>query len=54
LAEKAKSDGAAVKFKIWEGMWHVWQALGALIPESKKAFEELAAFLANLPESKVS
>jgi hypothetical protein len=26
-------------------MWHVWHALGELIPESKKAFEEISQFV---------
>ncbi|GAB4546559.1 MAG: alpha/beta hydrolase [Anaerolineales bacterium] len=51
LAEKARADGADVTLKIWAGMWHVWQALGEALPESKRAFEEMAAFLA---DSKVS
>jgi acetyl esterase/lipase len=45
LAEKAKADGAQVELKIWDGMWHVWHALGNLIPESKKAFEEIGQFV---------
>jgi monoterpene epsilon-lactone hydrolase len=35
LADKAKVDG----------LWHVWQALGDLIPENKKAFEEIGQFV---------
>ncbi len=45
LAKKAKADGADVTLKIWHGMWHVWQALGAALPESRQAFEEMGAFL---------
>jgi acetyl esterase/lipase len=45
LAEKAKADGVQVELKIWDGMWHVWQALGDLIPENKKTFEEIAQFV---------
>ena len=45
LAEKAKADGVDVTLKIWEGMWHDWQVLGALIPESRKAFEEVRMFV---------
>lgn len=45
LAEKAKADGVQVELKIWDGMFHVWQALGELIPESKKAFEEIGQFV---------
>jgi monoterpene epsilon-lactone hydrolase len=39
LADKAKVDSVDVTLKIWDGLWHVWQALGDLIPENKKAFE---------------
>jgi monoterpene epsilon-lactone hydrolase len=45
LAEKAKSAGVDVSLKIWDGMWHVWHALGELIPESKTAFEETNQFV---------
>jgi acetyl esterase/lipase len=45
LAEKAKADGVEVMLKVWNGLWHVWQALGGLIPESKAAFEEMARFV---------
>ena len=44
LAEKARVDGVDVTLKVWEGMWHVWQALGNMIPESRLAFEELGRF----------
>jgi len=45
LADKAKADGVDVTLKIWDGMWHVWQVLGDLVPESKMAFEEIKEFL---------
>ncbi len=45
VAEKAKSAGVDVTLKIWDQMWHVWPALGDLIPESKKAFEEIGDFI---------
>ena len=45
LAEKARSAGVDVTLKIWDGMWHVWQALGDLIPENKKTFEEIGEFV---------
>ena len=45
LAEKAKSAGVDVILKIWDGMWHVWQALGDLIPENRKTFEEIGEFV---------
>jgi monoterpene epsilon-lactone hydrolase len=45
LAEKAKAAGVQVELKIWDGMFHVWHALGDLIPESKMAFEEIGQFV---------
>jgi acetyl esterase/lipase len=48
LADKAQTDGVNVTLKIWAGMWHVWHALGGLIPESKKAFEEIGTFIRNI------
>lgn len=45
LAKKAKADGVDVTLKVWDELWHVWQALGDLIPESKKAFEEMGQFV---------
>jgi acetyl esterase/lipase len=45
LAEKAKADGVDATLKVWDEMWHVWQALGDLIPESKKSFEEVGDFI---------
>jgi len=45
LAEKAKSDGVDVALNIWPGMWHVWHSLGAFMPESRQAFQEISAFI---------
>jgi acetyl esterase/lipase len=45
LADKAKTDGVDVTLKIWAGMFHAWPALGGMIPESKKAFEEVKQFV---------
>lgn len=46
LAEKVRADGGTVTLKVWDGLWHVWQALGGLLPESRRAFEEMGEFLA--------
>jgi len=54
LAEKAGADGVDVTLKIWDEMWHVWQALGDLIPESRAAFEEMGQFVQNLEGGMVS
>lgn len=53
LAGKAKADGVQVELKIWDGMWHVWHIFGDLIPESKKAYEEIGQFVRARLESGV-
>ncbi|MBK8782523.1 MAG: alpha/beta hydrolase [Anaerolineales bacterium] len=45
LAEKAKAEGVDVTLTVWDDLWHVWPALGDLLPESKKAFEEIGDFI---------
>jgi epsilon-lactone hydrolase len=45
LAEKAKADGVDVTLKVWAGLWHVWHALGKLIPENQRAFDEIRQFV---------
>lgn len=53
LAEKAQADGVDVTLKIWKGLWHVWHAVGNMIPESKKTYEEIGQFVrANLHKDK--
>jgi len=46
VAEKAREAGVDVTLSVWDGVWHVWPALGDLIPESRLAFEEMGRFLA--------
>jgi len=45
LAEKSRAVGVDVTLSVYDELWHVWQMLGELIPESRKAFEEMRAFL---------
>ena len=45
LAEKAKAAGVDIDLRIWEGLWHVWQMLGSLVPENEDSFAEIATFL---------
>lgn len=48
VAEKAKAAGVDVTFTIYEGMFHVFQMVGYLIPESKKAWSQVGEFIDNL------
>ncbi|PWH12495.1 MAG: alpha/beta hydrolase [Anaerolineae bacterium] len=45
LAQVASAAGVDVTLRIWQGLWHVWHALGSLIPESGQAFEEIREFI---------
>ncbi|RGY99100.1 alpha/beta hydrolase [Clostridium sp. AM58-1XD] len=44
-AEKAKEAGVRRRLSIYEGMFHVFQMGLDLIPESREAWEEVAAFI---------
>ncbi|MBM7652908.1 alpha/beta hydrolase [Neobacillus cucumis] len=45
LAAKAKDANVNVSIKVWDGMWHVWQISGDLLPEAKKATREIGQFI---------
>jgi epsilon-lactone hydrolase len=47
LANQAQHAGVNVTFKVWEGMWHVWQIAGSL-SESKRAVHEIGLFIKNI------
>ncbi|KKK38606.1 hypothetical protein WQ57_08425 [Mesobacillus campisalis] len=44
LAEKARKAGVQVDIKVWQGMWHVWQASGRL-REAKLAIREIGEYI---------
>jgi acetyl esterase/lipase len=41
FADKAKKSGVNVSLKIWENMWHIFPMQEAIVPEAKKAMEEI-------------
>jgi len=45
LAKQARHAGVDVTFKIWDGMWHVWQISGDKLPEAKKAISEIGEYI---------
>lgn len=45
LADKARKAGVPVSIKLWKGMWHVWQMSGELLPESRRAIQEIGEFV---------
>lgn len=44
LADKARQAGVKVQFKVWRGMWHVWQ-ISAGLPEANKAVKEIGNYV---------
>lgn len=44
LAQQARHAGVHVSFKIWDGMWHVWQ-ISRKLPEAKMAIKEIGEFI---------
>ncbi len=44
LYQKAKAAGVEVHLDIWDGMWHVFQALPQ-VPEAQQACREMGVFL---------
>lgn len=47
-AQKAKESGVEVELTVYEGMFHDFQMAGNLLPESKKAWEEVGNFIKNI------
>lgn len=45
LAEKMEAAGVPVEIKVWEGMWHVFQAFAPFAPEALMSLEEIGEFL---------
>lgn len=48
VAEKGKLAGVDVTFTVYDGMFHVFQMVGNLMPESKKAWAEVKDFISSL------
>jgi len=45
LAEKAKIAGVDVALEVWDGMQHVWQFGGKVLPEARKAIQSIGDFI---------
>lgn len=54
VAQKAKEQGVKVHLSIYEGMFHVFQMALQLLPESRKAWNEVGHFLRILEEQEKS
>jgi monoterpene epsilon-lactone hydrolase len=45
LARRAAEAGVEVDFKVWPGMWHVFQAAARLVPEGRDSLTDLGRFV---------
>lgn len=48
VRDKAMAAGVAVEYAEYQGMFHVFQLAGKLMPEAKQAWEEIKEFIAGL------
>ncbi len=45
LEEKLRTVGVAVRLKIWNGMWHVFQIFAPYVPEAQQAICQIGDFV---------
>ncbi|UCG62171.1 MAG: alpha/beta hydrolase [Candidatus Zixiibacteriota bacterium] len=45
LADRAREADVDVRLEVWEGMWHVWHFFGGLMPEAKRAINDIGIFI---------
>ncbi len=48
VAESARAAGVPQSLQVWQGLWHVWPAVGPLLPETDAAYKEIGLFLKSL------
>jgi acetyl esterase/lipase len=45
FVDKARWAGVPVRFELWEGMFHCWQAFAGKVPEGEQAINLVGAFI---------
>jgi monoterpene epsilon-lactone hydrolase len=45
LAGQGRKAGVKVTLDVWENMWHVWHMFAAIMPEAKRAVNEVGEFV---------
>lgn len=48
VADAARAAGVPVELEIWQGLWHVWPAVGNMIPETTLSFQRIQDFLSRI------
>ncbi len=51
LAKKLMKSGNDVEIEVWEGMMHVWQYFGGMMPEANKAIKQIGRFVKRRSEA---
>jgi acetyl esterase/lipase len=44
MADKMKDEGVDVTLEIWPKVFHVWQVMADVLPEARRAIDNIAAF----------
>jgi monoterpene epsilon-lactone hydrolase len=47
LAERARASNVEVEFKIWPGMWHMFQIGARFVPEARQSIDKIGHFVVN-------
>jgi len=45
LGEKMKAAGVDVRIRVWDGLWHVFQAFVPFLPEARHSVAEIGEFI---------
>lgn len=45
LAARSREVGVKATLEIWDGMFHVWQAFGNILPEARRAIARIGKFV---------
>lgn len=45
LAHRAQEAGVEVEFRVWPGLWHVFQTTAGFVPEARGSLEDLGRFV---------
>lgn len=45
LVTQLRAEGVKTRFIVGKGMWHVWPAYALLVPEARKAVEQMGAYI---------
>jgi len=45
LGEKMKAVGVDVRIRVWDGLWHVFQAFDPFLPEARQSVAEISEFI---------